>query len=153
VAELLREAWRYLSGEAEARGIELERPENVDLVVRAEHRALRQALINLAGEAIALARNGGSVRLGAAGEGGEIALVVRVTGTIAPDATFEPAATPSLPVAVARALIERLGGRLETAKEGDAVVATCLLPMAGGRTSRLHLRQATAITPSPSGSA
>jgi hypothetical protein len=145
LAELLDSTLRLVEGEAGARGISI-RPEGLLAgTVDADPVRLRQVLLNLLSNAVKYNRAGGEVRVATTPGVGEVAIAVRDTGHgIDPKAlpsAFEPfnrlgAETSGIPgtgigLAIAKALVERMGGRIEVrSRLGEGSEFTVVLPCA-----------------------
>ncbi len=111
----LGEACRTMAATATDRRITLQRIEADDLHVAAEAQALRQALINLVAAGIALAPDGGTLRLTTASVGAEVQLAIEAQRPVAGAAaapTSGQAHHASLSIAIARTLVTLQRGEL-----------------------------------------
>jgi signal transduction histidine kinase len=124
-------------------GVRVERPSTTAAQVMGQGDALRAALVNLALNGIDAAGAGGSVRLAVESEAGMVRLVVDDTGPgpspgisrsmTEPFVTGKPEGI-GLGLAVARAVAEAHGGRLEWERSGGVTRFAIVLPVssAGG---------------------
>jgi PAS domain S-box-containing protein len=143
LAELLDSTLRLVEGEAGARGISILREGLLAGTVDADPVRLRQVLLNLLSNAVKYNRAGGEVRVATTPGVGEVAIAVRDTGRgIDPKAlpsAFEPfnrlgAETSGIPgtgigLAIAKALVERMSGRIEVrSRLGEGSEFTLVLP-------------------------
>lgn len=140
--EVLRELGVLLEPEAAKRGVRIvvEAPTGLPPVL-ADRARLTQVLLNLGLNAVEAMPTGGTLTLGAAPAGEQLALTVADTGDgISPDVRprlFEPYVTTKprglgLGLAIARRIMEDHGGRIEVASEsGRGSRFTVVLPRAG----------------------
>lgn len=108
LAASMGEAWRFYASHIEARGIKLDDsvPAGLELIV--ERRALRQIMINLFAEALRRVEDGGSIGFTAFAHGDLVQIEVFVRGR----ANSESVGQASLPICLARALLELQGAAL-----------------------------------------
>jgi signal transduction histidine kinase len=136
LAPLLEEVASVVEGRARAAGVRVERAAT-DARARVDVRRLKEALLNLALNAIEATPPGGSVVLGAEEAGGRVALTVRDTGRGMPPEVLARVGTPffttreagtGLGVVLARAVAVQHGGALEyESQPGRGTVARLTL--------------------------
>ncbi len=120
LAALALDAWSFFSGTASARGLWLDLRVAEELEVLADRRALRQVLINLFSEAIARSRGPACIGLAAYTDAGLVQIEVRSEPGV-------PRPLESLPVCIARALLELQGSSLIEFGDGDGWRALTVL--------------------------
>ncbi len=163
--EVARELAVLLETRAEEAGVSLEVTGDADLVVDADARKLRQALLNLVLNAVQASPRGATVRVGVsrACEGARI--TVRDDGTGMTPEVLERIRKPyfttkeggtGLGVAVARGLVEQHGGKLEfKSVPGTGTTVTLTLPTKARPCSRLpnplRAKEAEPAPPAPAG--
>jgi signal transduction histidine kinase len=137
-------------------GVRLECGPTAGLSLVGRRDALRAALVNLVLNAVDAAGRGGTVRLLAEGVSGRVELVVEDTGPGPPesirDTLHEPFVTGKpegigLGLAVAKAVAEEHGGRLDWGRAGDRTRFAITLPARLAATAAG--RSAPAQTPAP----
>lgn len=162
LSDLLRESARYVASEAEHRGVTMERPERAGLMIQADRKALRQALINLLSEAISFSPVAGRIELRASLQDGVVAIHISGAGGAGTEASPAPCDAflarerleadtgtdglgldrpqdrpMSLGLAIGVNLVELLGGTLRiSANPGRGLTAICLLPASNGASAR-----------------
>lgn len=147
LGEILTEAKRVLSFQAEEKHLNMtvECPEAVAL--RADRRALKQIALNLLSNAVKFTPEGGLVTLGARVEAASVSVSIRDTGIGIPPEQIRQLGRPfvqvanqftkqhrgsGLGLAIARSLIELHGGRMTIASTpGEGTTVTFTLPTAG----------------------
>jgi signal transduction histidine kinase len=133
-----RELGTLLEIRAGDAGVSLEVSGEAEIMVDADVRKLRQALLNLVLNAIQASPHGSSVRVSVAGEPGGVRIVVHDDGEGMAPEVLERIRKPyfttkvggtGLGVAVARGIIEQHGGRLEySSAVGRGTSVTVYLP-------------------------
>jgi len=109
VEPLIADAWHFIEPKAAARGIRLVLDVPAGLEILGDHRALRQALINLVEEALNRTAGGGSIAFTATANAGAVQLAIS-TKSHASERRDD-----TLALHLARALIEFNGSELEIA--------------------------------------
>jgi signal transduction histidine kinase len=137
--EVARELAVLLETRAEDAGVTLEVGGNEGLVVEADARKLRQALLNIVLNAIQASPRGSTVAIAVTSEGDGARVTVRDDGQGMTPEVLDRIRKPhfttkeggtGLGVAVARGLIEQHGGQLEfKSAPGKGTVATMRLPL------------------------
>ena len=146
---VVRQVCEALRPMAEAAEVALREPPAVaGLAARADHERLRQVLTALIANAVKYNRPGGAVLIEARQSAEGVSLSVHDTGPGLPAARMNDLFQPfnrlgreasevpgaGLGLAVARRLIEAMGGRLEAeSREGEGAVFTVRLPVAAAR--------------------
>jgi signal transduction histidine kinase len=160
--QVARELSVLLEARAEEAGVQLDVSGDDGLVVDADPRKLRQALLNIVLNAVQASPRGAVVRIGVSRtcEGARITVHDDGTGMTAevlerirkPYFTTKEGGT-GLGVAVARGLVEQHGGRLEfKSVPGTGTTVTLTLPMKATPCARLPLPARTdGVEPSPAG--
>lgn len=147
LGEILTEAMRVLSFQAEEKHLNMtvECPEAITF--RADRRALKQIALNLLSNAVKFTPEGGRVTLSARVEAASVSVSIRDTGIGIPPEQIKQLGRPfvqvanqftkqhrgsGLGLAIARSLIELHGGRMTIASTpGEGTTVTFSLPMAG----------------------
>lgn len=106
--DTLLEAWSFVATDAKAQSITLELDVAAELCVTADNRPLRQTFVNLFAEALKHAGRDGIISL-CAHQKGELVEIEVATTSDTPDDNHN---APSLPEAIARALLELQGTTL-----------------------------------------
>lgn len=164
--EVARELGVLLETRAEEAGVKLEVSGDDALVLDADARKLRQALLNLVINAIQASPRGATVRLNVARACEGARITVRDDGTGMTPEVLERIRKPyfttkesgtGLGVAVARGLVEQHGGRMEfKSVPGSGTTVTIMLPMKATPCARLPnplraLEKPEKPEPSPAG--
>ncbi len=147
LGEILTEAMRVLSFQAEEKHLNMtvECPEAITF--RADRRALKQIALNLLSNAVKFTPEGGRVTLSARVEAASVSVSIRDTGIGIPPEQIKQLGRPfvqvanqftkqhrgsGLGLAIARSLIELHGGRMTiVSTPGAGTTVTFTLPMAG----------------------
>jgi len=147
LGQLLDDVASVVEARAQAAGVRIERPPT-QARVRGDARRLKEALLNLALNALEATPPGGRVELGAdAGDAGAV-ITVRDSGRGMPASVLARVGTPffttreagtGLGVVLARTVVRQHGGRLEyESHPGQGTVARIILPPASAEAETHH---------------
>ena len=115
LSALATEAWTFTAEDAEPRGVRFYIDCDAELEILGELRPMRQVLVNLLSEAISRTPDYGYIRLAAAQDRDTVRIEIGVEAAILP----EDCATGSLPLSLARALLELQGAGLLEISGGE----------------------------------
>jgi signal transduction histidine kinase len=124
LAELLEDAWMFLEAQAARRGISLERSHDGAIEIVGDRLCYRQVILNVLSEALERCPDHQTIVFNAVAFSERVRVSVSVAG-----AKPMPGSTlPSLPLSVARALLERQGATLvtSTGQQGQWQATTVL---------------------------